>query len=181
MALKNVWENLRRRAYLGDALAANIAAGPSSTTETTILASQVVRLNNDIHVGLNLLVDVYGVLTTTDAGTGNDLDFALRYGSTDIMQVEANNIGTNASIIPWHYHAGVRIHTRGSSGKVVGVGYLWIGQATSLINSTATATAGESITLSTPGTFNLTMQWGTSHASNVCTALAGALRIQEGV
>lgn len=180
MALKNVWENLRRKAYLGDALAANVAAS-NSTTETTILASQIVRLNNDIHVGLNILVDVYGVLTSTDAGTGNDLDFALRYGSTDILQVEANSLGTNASIVPWHYQAGIRIHTRGSSGKVVGVGRLWVGQAVSIFNSAATAAAGESITLSTPGTFNLTMQWGTANASNVCTALAGAMRIQEGV
>lgn len=180
MALRNFFETLRRAHYLGDALAANVAAS-NTTSETTILASQLPRLNGDIHVGLNFFFDVYGVLTTIDAGTGNDLDFAVRYGSTDIVQIEANSLGTNASIVPWHFHCGGRIHTRGSSGKIVAVSQLWVGQATSLFFSAATAAAGESITLNASNTFNLTMMWGTANAQNVCTAMAGQLRFAEGV
>lgn len=179
MANRNFMENLKRRHYLDDAPSAAVAVS-SSTTETAFLASRIVRLQNDIHVGLNIFWRAYGTLTTTDAGTGNDLDFALRYGSTDITQIEANNLGTNASIIPWVLDGGARILTIGSSGKIVATQKLWVGQATSQFYSSATVAAGISVDLSAPNLFDVSLQWGTSNASNLCTVYAGELRFMEG-
>lgn len=180
MAKKNMWGQLKRDHVLSDTLVAAVAVS-NSTTETTILESGVLQIGTDIHLGLNFFIEAYGTLTTIDSVTGNDLDFAVKYGTTDITQAEQNNLGTNASIIPWYFLFGGRIHTTGSSGKVVGAGLSWIGETTPKVVSTATVAAGTSVDLSVPKTLTLTMQWGTADASNLCTVYAARMRFDEGV
>lgn len=157
----------------------------NSTTETTLLQSRQTLKNVDYNVGLNFEIWLRGTLTTIDSATGNDLDIDVKYGSTSIAQLEANNLGTNASIIPWSFQFGGRIHTIGSSGKIVGQGWLFVGQSTIHVVSSNSIAAGTAVDLTAGATTHskivVTAQWGTANAQNVLNLYSGEMRFCRGV
>lgn len=177
---KNFWEALRRWARLTNAITATQTVA-NTVTETEIVATDPIH-KQDVMTGLHLRVRAHGVLQSQAAGSGNDLDFAVRYGTTTIVQVEHNGLGTNAVDVAFRAEFDLRIKTANplESGNVVGVGYVWVGEATPLEVSANTGAAGVACDLSSLDDFNLTAQWGTAAAANTVSFLAASIEVIEG-
>lgn len=147
----------------------------NTTVETEILATRFLR-QIDIWSGFNFEVKMSGTLTTASAGTGNDLDIAIRYGSTNIVQFEANGLGTNASEIFWTLWFAGRL-TPGATDKIMGAGLLQIGEATIVPVSAKTDVAGTTVNFKNLKQLNVTGQWGTADASNDLNVLAAWIKV----
>jgi hypothetical protein len=140
----------------------------SSTTETALI-SETIYANTLKSTGMHFRVTIAGEISST--GTG-DCTFTLRYGTTDILALATVSLA-NEDDKQFKLEFIGRVHTVGSSGKVVASARMDVEQGTPLLFTADTAAAGATVNTTADGSLNVTAHWDASSADNDVLATIG--------
>lgn len=126
----------------------------NSTTETAVVTETIYGNTLDT-VGQTFRVTLVGEISSDGS---DDITMTLRYGTTDILAVVTTALA-NEDDTPFKLEYFGRVHTAGSSGKVVATGHMYVFQGTPLTFMTDTANSGATVDLTANGSLNVTAHW----------------------
>lgn len=151
--------------------------GAAMATSASVITSNQQIANDGAETVL--ITEAMAADFLTDAGTGThfrvtmggeisssgseDITITLRYGTTDILAITTVTL-INEDDKQWKLVFDGRLHTTGSSGKVVAAGRMNIEQNTPLLIVNKTAAAGVTVDTTASGAFNVTGDWDAAHA-----------------
>ena len=134
----------------------------STATETVVL-TQTIYANTLDTTSMCFRVFIGGEVSA--AAATPDCKLTLRYGTTDILEIELTNLAQENDRTfkaEWSGH----VFTAGATGKIIAVAFAQAFQGTPLYFATDTANTGTTVDLTADGALNVTAQWSASSADN---------------
>jgi len=143
-----------------------------SDSVETVLVSETIPANMFNSTSMHFRITICGELSSDGSSAGGDLSLTLRYGTTDILALTTVSLA-NEDDKQFKYICDGRIHTIGSSGKIVASAKMDVAQGTPLYFFAYTAAAGVTANLTVAGSINVTADWEASSADNDIIAMIG--------
>ncbi len=144
-----------------------------SSTAETVLISETIYADTLKDTKMHFRVTLAGELSSSGSG---DITFTLRYGTTDILAVVSAALANEDD--KWFKLEIVgRVHTVGSSGKVVASGKLTVAQSTPLFFYADTAAAGATVDTTADGSLNVTSEWDNSSGDDDVIVTVGFIEL----